>query len=131
MLASLKLGPKLIAGFLLIALFGGAIGIIGIINIKKIDDADTNLYENETVPISYLLNIAQNFQLARVSDRNLLTAKTDSERADSSDKIMKYLGLIESNSALFEKSINNDEERKLANKGVEEIKPLKIYSPPL
>ena len=41
---NMKIGVKLIGGFLIVALFAAIVGGIGLINIKTIDDADTRLY---------------------------------------------------------------------------------------
>ena len=50
----MKIGVKLIGGFLLVALFAASVGGVGMVNIKTIDDADTKLYEKITVPLGQI-----------------------------------------------------------------------------
>ncbi|MCR3921143.1 MAG: methyl-accepting chemotaxis protein [Firmicutes bacterium] len=62
---NMKVGTKLTAGFLFIALFALAVGLIGIINIQVVDDLDTELYETMTVPLGEMIYIAESFQALR------------------------------------------------------------------
>ena len=45
----MKFGMKLILGFLAVALVCAAVGIFGIVNLKRITSADTFLYEKDDV----------------------------------------------------------------------------------
>lgn len=54
----MKIGKKLVLGFLITALIGGAVGIVGMIGIKKLDNADTWMYEKTTVPLAQLVTIS-------------------------------------------------------------------------
>jgi methyl-accepting chemotaxis protein len=51
MFKNLKMGPKIIGALTLLVIISISIGIIGIVNIKKIDKADTVMYEDQTLPI--------------------------------------------------------------------------------
>lgn len=51
---SLKLGSKLVTGFILVALIGGISGWIGLINMGRINTMLDNLYSNKLVPITKL-----------------------------------------------------------------------------
>lgn len=42
---NLKIRTKLLIGFILIALIVGLVGYVGMINIKALDESDTELYE--------------------------------------------------------------------------------------
>jgi len=57
MLNKVKLGPKLVGGFLLVSLIALIIGIFGITNIRKIDNQDTFMYEKAATPLGYLIEI--------------------------------------------------------------------------
>jgi len=50
-MSNMSLKMKLMTGFILVAIIAAVIGLIGIIDIKKIDTADTVLYEKITVPL--------------------------------------------------------------------------------
>jgi methyl-accepting chemotaxis protein len=79
MLSNIKIGPKLIGGFIIVALIAGVIGIFGIVNMNKINNADTVLYTKMTVPISIQSDIATAFQRIRINSRDILRAKDNDE----------------------------------------------------
>ena len=71
MLNKMKLGPKLIAGFLVVSLIAAIIGIVGIVNLKNLANADTLLYSKVTLPIGNMLKITESFQRIRINLRDL------------------------------------------------------------
>ena len=62
MLQDMKIGTKLIGSFLVVAAIAAVIGIFGNLKMHEIDDADTHLYENCTVPLGLVIGIAQGFE---------------------------------------------------------------------
>jgi len=78
---NMKIMPKLMTGFVLVALLAGLIGYIGIKDIKEIDDSDTLLYEKMTVPIAVLQDITDNYQQLRNNLLELTVAETAEERS--------------------------------------------------
>jgi methyl-accepting chemotaxis protein len=50
----MKISGKLVLGFVIVALLGAAMGGFGIISMRRIDAADTFLYEKMTVPLGAL-----------------------------------------------------------------------------
>jgi methyl-accepting chemotaxis protein len=58
----MKLGTKLLAGFLGVAVVAAAIGTLGIVNMRRINAMDTFMYEKATLPLI---------------DLNALTSRTD------------------------------------------------------
>ena len=62
MFKNIKLGPKLIGSFLVVAMISMVIGIFGYFEIHKIDDSDTFLYEKCTVPLAQLVEITEGFE---------------------------------------------------------------------
>ena len=47
----MKISGKLVMGFVVVALLGAAMGVFGIISLRRVDAADTFLYEKMTVPL--------------------------------------------------------------------------------
>jgi len=88
----MKIVGKLVIGFVVVALLGAVVGVVGIVSMRKIDAADTFLYENMTVPISNLLTITEAFQRVRVNVRDLLDT-------DSLEEVKKYKDTINTLSA--------------------------------
>ena len=79
MFKNMKLGIKVLVGFIVLTVIAGAIGIIGTINIRKIDTADTRLYEKMTVPLGQLGKIGMNFHRIRVNLRDAIAADNDAD----------------------------------------------------
>lgn len=75
-LNNMKTNTKLIGSFLIIAILTAIVGVLGIIYIRQIDAADTKLYQNQTVPIGQLQEMAVSFQRTRVNLRDLLLSKS-------------------------------------------------------
>ncbi|MEN6446823.1 MAG: MCP four helix bundle domain-containing protein [Syntrophaceae bacterium] len=48
MFKNLKMGPKIMGALVVMIVLSVLIGVVGIFDIKKIDDADTMLYEKIT-----------------------------------------------------------------------------------
>jgi len=69
---NLKTSTKLIGAFVIMAIITGVVGIFGITYIRTIDEADTRLYENYTVPIMQLDQMGIAFQRIRVNMRDAL-----------------------------------------------------------
>ena len=67
-LNNIKIGVKLISSYLIIALLCAVVGIVGISNIHTIDDADTMLFEQATLPVSYMGQITTDFNRIRVNN---------------------------------------------------------------
>ena len=78
-LDNIKMGPKLIGAFLLVAAISAIVGGVGIVNIKAIDEADTKLYEKVTVPLGEMGDMMQLFQRQRVNVRDAMMTG-DAER---------------------------------------------------
>ena len=63
---NLKISSKLLTGFLLVCMVGGVAGLVGIVNIRKIGQADAYLYESVTVPATQLGQLDANLNLVQV-----------------------------------------------------------------
>ena len=109
----MKIGSKLLAGFLATALIGGAIGIIGMLGIKTINDADRVMYQNMTLPIGYTLKMTEDFQRIRINVRDMVDANTENERREMETVITQLAKTLDENAALYEKTILKDTGRQL------------------
>lgn len=109
----LKIGTKLISGFIAIALIAGIIGFIGIKQIRVIDDADTRLYEKVVVPLGEFADIAISFQRIRINLLRMVDSTDKQEKATAQDTIKKLREEITAKQTSFEKTIITEEGRKL------------------
>ncbi|MBJ6749215.1 methyl-accepting chemotaxis protein [Geomonas anaerohicana] len=82
----MKVGTKLLVGFFAVACIAAIIGIIGYLDIHKVDKADTFLYEKCTVPLGQLARITEGFERS-VANLNYLALE---RKADPN-----YLDLVE------------------------------------
>lgn len=118
---NLKIGVKLIIGFIIVALIAGVIGVVGIINIRTIDDADTLLYETMTVPLGEMVIIVESYQRMRGNVRDLFLSTTLEEINDLENRIMQRNEEFNRNLLSYKNTLFSDEGREL----VEEIFTLK------
>ncbi len=77
----MRIGLKLILGFLAVALIGAAVGLFGIANIKSLEAAGKSLYKNATVPLSQLAFITGSANRLRANIYVLINA-TDPKVGD-------------------------------------------------
>ena len=108
-LNNMKTSVKLISSFMIIAVLTAIVGVLGIVYINQIDDADTRLYQNQTVPISQLQELSVSFQRVRVNLRDLLLAKTPEETQKYADTIEQLSSDIDKVEAEYEALILTQE----------------------
>ena len=123
MLNNIKIGRKLIGGFLIVSLISAVIGIIGTMSIYSVAKSDTQLYENTTVPISELLNVSVAFQIVRVNMMEMIYSNNQEEIKKYGDEIPELSAVITKNIEDFEKRILSDNELAQA---YEEFKKVRI-----
>jgi len=109
----MKLGIKILVGFAILTVLLVIVGIVGTVNIKKIDDADTVLYEKMTLPIAYIGEITTDFNRIRVNVVNTARTKDPQLLANYEKSIEKYNENIKKQFRLYEKTYLNDEGKKV------------------
>ncbi len=91
MFKKLKIGTKLVAGFVLVAIIAGLIGTIGILNLRTIALRDKELYEKVTKPIEYAAHIIERFHRLRVNVYILMLSRNTNEFERSERQINAHL----------------------------------------
>jgi methyl-accepting chemotaxis protein len=89
-----KIAAKLLTGFILVAIIAATVGVIGIVNIKALNNSDRELYENITVPISELADMAVEFQRIRVNVRDILLTSDPEVKKSNIDQITQRQALM-------------------------------------
>lgn len=84
---NMKIGKKLIATFLFIAVITAVVSTIGVMSLNKVIDLDTYMYEYMTEPIVHLSNIRELFQRLRVETRDVITAADAAQIAEKEQNI--------------------------------------------
>src|ERR1022692_4523659 len=100
----LELRTKMITGFVLVALITAVVGGIALRSMSKMAQADQTLYEDATVPLPELSNLATSFENMRIESRDFIAAQGNAERRATLDNHLNILSAnIDQASAAFEK----------------------------
>lgn len=113
--SNFRVGTKLVAGFVSVAMVAAIIGSIGIWKIRQVNDDDAKLYEKITVPLGDLGSMSVAFQRIRINLRDAVETKDPMERQRYIETIAQLRQTITERGERFEKSILTDEGRKLFN----------------
>jgi methyl-accepting chemotaxis protein len=71
-MSNIKIGTKIISGFLIVALIAAFIGVVGTVKLKTADNSNANIYKNYTVGLENTLEISTSFQGVRVNLRDMI-----------------------------------------------------------
>jgi len=110
---NVKIGTKLLGGFIAVALIAGVIGLFGITRVNQLKEESALMYRRVTVPMSELAHMSTSFQRVRINMRVLVEAQTPQEKAETLETIKKLRDAIGEMAVSFEKTIITDEGRKL------------------
>lgn len=98
---NLKISAKLLTGFILVALIAGALGVVGIVNIREEDARYTDLYEQFGISQGVIGQAAANYQLIRVSMRNIILAEPGEDKSADENKIKECDSKMKENLSSF------------------------------
>lgn len=101
---NLKISTKLLMGFCIVALLAGAVGIVGIVNIRSIDQRYTDLFEQYGIALGDIGNASTDFQITRNLVKEIIINKGKDSEVNI-NKIKDYDTLIQNNLAAFQKNI--------------------------
>ena len=108
---NLKVGTKLILSFIIVALISGSMGVFAIYNLKVLDNSDTELFENITVPLSEIGEISTEFHRIRVDTRDMIRAESPEEIQSIIDDFERRSDNIDRLCESYEKNITSVEVR--------------------
>ena len=109
---NLKIGSKLLASFVLVALIACAIGILGIIKIQQIEQSSSEMYERNTKPMAPILDMSVAFQRIRVNYRDIALADSAELRSKYAARIKELEKVIADCYPEIEKSLKSAETKK-------------------
>jgi len=119
---NLKIGTKLITGFVIVAIIAGIVGAVGIVNIKHLDDSNTIMYERNTVPLGEAEDISTAFQDIRVKFRSAMLLDTLVDKKAELDKIAEDQKIIEESIIIIYEAIKENPELKELHKKFQDSK---------
>ncbi len=109
----MKIGGKLVLGFVVVALLGALVGGIGILSMRKIDAADTFLYEKMTVPLGAVAVFGGSVNRMR---SNALMAILNNDPAyilEQEKKILSRRVAMDKAQEIYKDTLINDADREL------------------
>ncbi len=121
-LSDFKISTKLIAAFVIGAMMGGFIGLFCIVNMKKLNDADTSLYANELMGISYLKEANVERLKAVVALRDAILAANEQERQGALGRINESRQKARDNLVSAQKLTLSEESNKNMRELLEAVK---------
>jgi methyl-accepting chemotaxis protein len=101
-LAELNIGGKLILAFMLVALIGAAIGAFGIVNMGKINDGSTFLYEKQLIGVSTVKQANIDLMYIARDVRNAILSPNQEGRQKARERIQTDLARLKDNIAKAE-----------------------------
>lgn len=109
---SLGIRGKIFGGLLIVAALGLTIGLVGIMNMRAIDDADTFLYEKVTVPMAIMIDIATEVEQARgeIQDYFLDSSRTKLDALSVS--IEELFNLVKKNEEAYKLTYIDENDKK-------------------
>jgi len=87
---NVKIGVRLLVSFIIVAIISAVIGIVGFVNINKINDLDTKMYENNVKPLDTLVTITYDFGAIRTKMKDILILTKNEDLKKSEDAINTY-----------------------------------------
>ncbi len=115
---NIKISVKILLGFLIVAFIAGVIGVQGILNINKISNLDTKLYEKMTVPLGDMIDLSDSFNTIRINVRDILLEENLSN-------IQQYNNKIKDASSEFDSNIDKLVQTTITTQGEQLIKEIK------
>ena len=124
MLNNIKIGTKLIGGFVLVALTALVIGVTGIVCQHSLAAANVDLYEKSTVPEGELIGMTASLQGLRLASRDVIL---NPDKQKYAAKVASLKDDLTRQSEEFEKTIVGAETRRLFEDFTADRKSYEVY----
>ncbi|WP_160683491.1 methyl-accepting chemotaxis protein [Clostridium sp. C2-6-12] len=115
---NMRISGKILIGFFIVAFIAGVIGVEGVVNVNKISDLDSKLYEKMTQPLGDVIDISNSINDIRGNVRDVLLKNNSSE-------IQENINKIKSASSEFDSSYEDLTKTTLTTEGQQVMKDLK------
>ncbi|MDP4144193.1 MAG: methyl-accepting chemotaxis protein [Bacillota bacterium] len=113
---NLKMVQKLILSYIIVAIFIGIVGSIGVINMNKLNKSSVSLYKEDLLAVKDISELKQNF-LKIHSDMLLIMYERDRSKLDSLESDIQSIKEHDDNLLIdYQKTITLDEDRALYTK---------------
>lgn len=109
---NMKISIRLLLSFVVVALIAAAIGIVGVVNINKVDALDTAMYENNVKPLDILVTMTYDFGAIRSRFKDVLLANKIQDMKQPENEINNYSDDFDKKMEEFSKTLVTDSGRK-------------------
>ncbi len=109
---TIKTGVRLISAFIIVALIAGGVGLVGILNINKINQNDTALYEENTMGISNISSASMYYQRVRFNALKM-TVTSGAMRGECINNIDSYMSEADQHLSDYREKIDDEENQEL------------------
>ncbi len=103
--SNLKIGGKIISGFLLVALIAGIIGIVGIVGLERVGGSYNVAYSDTVTALECMERVSASFQEVRT---DLLEMVLSSDKADKEacvEALTRHKGIIDENLSKYKAAL--------------------------
>lgn len=104
---NLKISVKLVIVFVIIAEISGLVCIVGVVQLKSMNDARNNMYTQDMIPMRQLASVIEKYEKIRINLRTLGRTDTSKNNETVSEINQLYSALI-NDLETFKNSINDD-----------------------
>lgn len=111
-LRNVKIGVRLLASFIIVAIISAVIGIVGFVNTNKINDLDTKMYENNVKPLDKLVTITYDFGAIRARFKDVILADNVQAMKEAENEVNTFSTDFDTKLEEFSKSLVTDAGRK-------------------
>lgn len=113
MLKNMKIGTKMTAGFLFVALVALVIGLAGYFNLHRIEAGSVRLYAQVAQPLGELTLISQDFQRLRVNTHKMLMLTDKDEQEWMVERTEELIGVANKRAQQYEKTLIDQGDKQL------------------
>ncbi len=113
MLSNMKLGPKMVLSFVIVAAIAVIIGLVGRNTISTLRAEQDDLYTHGLTPITHLVMVTENFQRSRTNLLQILTASDPKIAEEQVGREQERIKDFVSDSEELLKSFEKEEDRQL------------------
>lgn len=106
--SNLKIGVKLIIGFISVAIIAGVVGVTGMLNLNTINGSYSEMSDNNLKASASIGNIAVGFQNFKVYLRDILVEVGSADRGKFVEEIAKYDSVLADNMVIFKKTLRTE-----------------------
>ena len=108
---NMRVGTKLIAGFLIVAFLGAVVGAVGVYALSQVNQTADNMYRYETLGIQHAGEAKSQIEAINTELRSIFTASTERDRQRAVNKIEELFSALDKSLASARLSFSTDEGR--------------------